>query len=71
MGCAVGVSFTDGEPTAAETNGHGGLWWNGVGHGYSFTVPADTTERILRVYVQGIEGRARKILRASHRQFRA
>jgi len=35
---------------------HAGLWLNGVGHGYRFTAPAGVQERVLRVYVGGIEG---------------
>jgi len=56
VGCPVGMNWSDGEPIPEGINCHAGLWWNGVGTGYAFSVPADTTERVLRVYVAGIEG---------------
>jgi hypothetical protein len=58
VGCPVGMNWRDGEPTAEGANSHAGLWWNGVGTGHAFSAPADTTERVFRVYVAGIEGAA-------------
>ncbi len=55
-GCPVGLSYTDGTDPKETSNNHYGLWWNNVGTASVFSVPADTTERVLRVYVAGIEG---------------
>ena len=55
-GFGIGVTWSDGSPTAARSDTHASLWLNNVGYGYQFTAPADATERILRVYVGGIEG---------------
>jgi hypothetical protein len=44
-------SWTDGAPTMAETGTHAGLFIHGNGNGFTFTVPASTTARTLRVYV--------------------
>jgi hypothetical protein len=35
---------------------YAGYWLTGVGHGFEFSVLADTTERVLRDYVSGVEG---------------
>jgi len=55
-GCPMAASWTNGAPTTTTSGSHSGLWLNGVGHGYCFDVPADSTLRILRVYVAGLEG---------------
>jgi len=60
-GAAVSCNWTGGSPTAATRDTHGGLWWNGVGTSQSFTAAADITERVLKVYVSGIEGAAGKL----------
>jgi hypothetical protein len=57
-GCSISIAWTGGAPTAQAKDSHTGLWWNGPGTSQSFTAAADTTERILRVYVSGIEGAA-------------
>jgi len=45
------VSWTDGTPTGSLSNDHGYIWSNGsLGSGFSFTVPADTSNRTLMVY---------------------
>jgi len=46
------LSWTDGTPTASGTDNNG-LYINGSGNGFSFTVPADTTQRVLTVHVGG------------------
>ncbi len=56
VGESMSVRWSDGAPTARMDDSHTGLWLNGVGHGYRFTAPADVQERVLRVYVGGIEG---------------
>ena len=56
VGEGMSVHWSDGSPTARVDDSHSGLWLNGVGHGYRFTVPAGTQEHVLRVYVGGIEG---------------
>lgn len=60
-GFVLSARWSDGAPTAEIHDTHASLWWNGVGHGYSLTAPADTTERVLRVYVGGIEGARGKL----------
>lgn len=55
-GFGLGANWTDGTPVKAASDSHASLWWNGVGHGYTLSAPADSTERVLRVYVGGIEG---------------
>ncbi len=57
-GCAMSVAWTGGSPVAQVNDSHAGLWLNGLGSGYTFAVPADTSERTLRVYVSGINGAA-------------
>ena len=56
VGFGMSVKWSDGLPTAKMDDTHASLWLNGVGHGYQFTAPADARERVLRVYVGGIEG---------------
>lgn len=53
-GDARTFSWTGGTPTASGSNSNG-VFGNGgsVGSGFSFTVPADTTTRMLRLYVGG------------------
>jgi hypothetical protein len=55
-GCPLAVRWTGGTPTAEAQDSHSGLWWNGPGTGQRFSVAADTTERVLRVYASGIGG---------------
>jgi len=47
------VNWTDGTPTASSTNNKNGIYMSGIGHGFTFTVPADTTTRRLIVHVGG------------------
>jgi hypothetical protein len=47
------VSWTDGTPTAASSNNMNGIYISGVGQGFSFTAPADTTARTLVAHVGG------------------
>ena len=47
------LNWTDGTPTATKTNWSGGIYFLGIGNGYQFTVPADTTQRTLKLYVGG------------------
>ncbi len=47
------VTWSDGTPTASDTD-HAYIWSNGaLNSGFSFTVPADTTTRTLTVYAGG------------------
>ncbi len=55
-GFGVGASWADGVPVAVRNDSHVSLWWNHVGKGVRFTVPADNSERIVWVYVGGVEG---------------
>jgi hypothetical protein len=47
------LSWTDGTPTGISSNNRDGLYINGTGQGFSFTAPADTTQRTLVVHVGG------------------
>ncbi len=50
-GCAIPVSYAaEGDQPAAE-NSRTGLWGNVINNAFTFSVPADTTERELNVYV--------------------
>jgi hypothetical protein len=49
------LSWTDGTPTASSTANTKGLWTAGIGYGFSFTAPADTTSRTLMVHVGGYQ----------------
>jgi hypothetical protein len=46
-----GYSWSDGMPHAAITNPSQGVYEIGRNNGLQFTVPADTTQRVLKVYV--------------------
>jgi hypothetical protein len=47
------LSWTDGTPTATSTNNKNGVYVDGLGNGFSFTAPADTSTRTLTVHVGG------------------
>ncbi len=47
------ISWTDGTPTASSSNNLNGVYTAGVGQGFWFTAPADTTSRTLVVHVGG------------------
>ena len=47
------VSWTDGAPLSGSTNNAKGLYVGGVGKGFSFTAPAGTTVRTLKIHVGG------------------
>ena len=47
------LSWTDGTPTVSSANNANGLYIGGLGNGFSFTAPADTTVRTLTVHVGG------------------
>jgi hypothetical protein len=47
------LSWTDGNPTASSSNNTNGVYINGTGQGFSFTAPADLTQRTLVVHVGG------------------
>jgi hypothetical protein len=48
---SVGYTWTDGVPNATATNSTTGVFVSGLNNGFRITVPADTTARILKVYV--------------------
>ena len=54
VGCPVSINWTG--PATQAQDSHAGLWWNVVGTSQSFSAMADTTERVLKLYVAGIEG---------------
>lgn len=49
---SVAYAWSDGTPTLTATNTFG-VSVDGLGNGFQFIVPADTTARLLRVYVSG------------------
>jgi hypothetical protein len=51
LGDPNGYSWTDGTPTLTATNSPNGVWRSGVGNGFQVTVPADTTDKTLKLYV--------------------
>jgi hypothetical protein len=52
-------SWSDGTPAVSQAGFPGGTYFAGVGNGYTFTVPAETTSRTLKVYVGGFASRSR------------
>ena len=48
-----GFTWTGGTPTASATNTRAGIYVNGQNNGFSFTAPADTTIRHVKVWVYG------------------
>jgi hypothetical protein len=64
VGSAIQLNWNGGNGIAEKQNTYSGLWWNGVGHGTRFTVDAGTQERVLKLYVSGVNG-ARGKLEAS------
>ena len=46
-----GYTWSDGTPTGGATNTTTGIFMAGVGNGFQFTVPADTTLKTLKLYV--------------------
>ncbi len=56
------ISWSDGTPTGSGTNDQNYIWCNNVQNaGWSFTVPADTSTRILNVLYGGAPGAVVKI----------
>lgn len=57
-------SWSDGMPTSTTSNTNSGLRVYNVGKGFEFTVPADTSQRTLKVYVgaKNVSGRLEAIL---------
>ena len=49
-------SWTDGTPTGT-TSTRAGLYYQGIGNGFEFTVPADTTAKRLKVHLGGWKAR--------------
>jgi hypothetical protein len=54
-GYPIGFSWTDGSPRAMVTNTTTGVYTNGNGAGFRFTIPADTTLRTLKLYGGGLQ----------------
>ena len=55
----TGFSWTDGTPTPSATNVTNGIYVNGLGNGFQFTLPADTNVKTLRIYVGVWKARGR------------
>jgi len=47
------MSWSGGSPTATASADASGLYISNIGNGFSITVPADTTQRVVKVYVGG------------------
>src|SRR6185369_4477698 len=57
-----GYSWSDGTPNTSVTNTHTGVWAYGtpqIDSGFQITVPADTAQRILKVYVGAYAARGK------------
>ena len=54
----TGYAWSDGTPVAATNDTHTGVYVRGVTNGFTFSVPADATQRTLKVYVSlyGVRG---------------
>jgi hypothetical protein len=51
LGDPNGYSWTDGAPNLTATNSPNGVWRSGVGNGFQISMPADTTDKTLKLYV--------------------
>ena len=60
-----GYSWTGGTPTASATNSTTGVYISGVGNGFQITVPADTTQRTLTVYVDSYHAQGKIVAHLS------
>jgi uncharacterized protein YjdB len=49
-GDARSISWSDGIPTLSSIGNNSGIYFSGVGNGYSITIPADTTSKTLVLY---------------------
>jgi hypothetical protein len=49
-GYAISSTWTDGTPTTSATMSPTGIYVQGVGSGFTLTVPAGPVERVLRIY---------------------
>ncbi len=47
------MAWSDGTPTGSASANKGGVEVTGAGNGFSFTVPASTTQRNVTIYVGG------------------
>ena len=62
---AFGFTWTGGTPTASATNSTTGVYIEGVGNGFQITVPADTTQRTLTVYVDSYHAQGKMVAHLS------
>jgi hypothetical protein len=62
---AFGFTWTGGTPTASATNSTTGVYIEGVGNGFQVTVPADTTQRTLTVYVDSYHAQGKMVAHLS------
>jgi len=53
---ATRLAWSGGDPAESGTGDKPALWWGKAGTSASFSVPADTAARVLRVYVAGSGG---------------
>ena len=60
-----GFTWTGGTPTASATNSTTGVYIEGVGNGFQITVPADTTQRTLTVYVDSYHAQGKMVAHLS------
>jgi hypothetical protein len=50
------ISWSDGTPTATANNTNNGVYITGINNGFTWVVPADTTQRVLRLYIGEFRG---------------
>ena len=62
---AFGYTWTGGTPTASATNSTTGVYISGVGNGFQITVPADTTQRTLMVFVDSYHAQGKMVAHLS------
>jgi hypothetical protein len=61
----TGYGWSDGTPIAATNGTTTGVFLTNLGSGFELTVPADTTPRVLRLYVGAYAARARMLAQLS------
>ena len=62
---AFGYTWTGGTPTASATSSTTGVYIEGVGNEFQITVPADTTQRTLTVFVDSSHAQGKMVAHLS------
>lgn len=61
----VAYSWSDGTPTGSAVNSTTGIYVNGLNNGFSLAVPANTTRRVVKLYVGVFQAQAQVVARLS------